>query len=604
MPVLALSASGAGQRAVLVITVAAAIFAAGCARRDAEEEYVSRSSQETTSPYQTDSSATTGHQLPMPARDEDPGIRKEADNRAQGYALDLPSSEMARQGFPGLMDDGSGVASSQTFALPRAPSEPTNLENYAHIDSNPVHLTREDPVSTFSIDVDTASYSNVRRILNMGHLPPDDAVRVEELINYFSYDYPVPRGNDVPFTVNTEIAPAPWNQEALLLRIGIKGYESKPADRPAANLVFLIDVSGSMQAPDKLPLLKNAFRLLTSTLTGKDSVAMVVYAGGTGLVLDATPGDRKVEILGALDRLEAGGSTNGGAGIQLAYQVAREHFVEGGINRVLLATDGDFNVGTVNHEALIDLVEDNREQGVALTTLGFGQGNYNDHLLEQLADKGNGNSAYIDTLNEARKVLVEQLASTLQTIARDVKIQIEFNPARVAEYRLIGYENRLLRREDFNNDRIDAGEIGAGHTVTALYELKPVGSASRLIDPLRYGSGPGQASGAASSAELAFLRLRYKSPEGGASRLIETPVADDDVRKSVDTSDDFRFAAAVAAFGQILRGSEYLGDFDLEAAARLARDSRGEDFGGYRGEFLSLVGLAQALQPADRVASR
>jgi len=604
MPVLALSASGAGQRAVLVITVAAAIFAAGCARRDAEAEYVSRSSQETTSPYQTDSSATTGHQLPMPARDGDPGIRKEADNRAQGYALDLPSSEMARQGSPELMDDGSGVASSRTFALPRAPSEPTNLENYAHIDSNPVHLTREDPVSTFSIDVDTASYSNVRRILNMGHLPPDDAVRVEELINYFSYDYPVPRGNDVPFTVNTEIAPAPWNQEALLLRIGIKGYESKPADRPAANLVFLIDVSGSMQAPDKLPLLKNAFRLLTSTLTGKDSVAMVVYAGGTGLVLDATPGDRKVEILGALDRLEAGGSTNGGAGIQLAYQVAREHFIEGGINRVLLATDGDFNVGTVNHEALIDLVEDNREQGIALTTLGFGQGNYNDHLLEQLADKGNGNSAYIDTLNEARKVLVEQLASTLQTIAKDVKIQIEFNPARVAEYRLIGYENRILRREDFNNDRIDAGEIGAGHTVTALYELKPVGSASRLIDPLRYGSGPGQASGAASSAELAFLRLRYKSPEGGASRLIETPVADDDVRKSVDTSDDFRFAAAVAAFGQILRGSEYLGDFDLEAASRLARDSRGEDFGGYRGEFLSLVGLAQALQPADRVASR
>ena len=474
---------------------------------------------------------------------------------------------------------------------------PEDRENYEHLTGNPVRLVSEQPVSTFSIDVDTGSYANVRRFLNAGVLPPEDAVRVEELINYFSYQYPVPVSRDRPFTVSTTVAPAPWNKAKLLLQVGLKGYEISPEHRAASNLVFLIDVSGSMQDPDKLPLLKNAFRLLTRQLQATDRIALVVYAGAAGAVLQPTPGNEQGKISAALDQLEAGGSTNGAGGIRLAYDLARQSFIKGGINRIVLATDGDFNVGTTNFDALIDIVEREREGGVSLTTLGFGTGNYNDQLLERLADAGNGNYAYIDTLSEGRKVLVEQLSGTLQTIAKDVKIQVEFNPTAVAEYRLIGYENRLLNREDFNNDRVDAGEIGAGHTVTALYELTLNDSPVRLVDPLRYRRGPEPAP-TALAAELAHIRLRYKDPDGNTSQLLEQPVRKADIRAASDLPRDLRFAAAVAAFGQKLRGGEYLGDFDFGDIAALAAGARGDDPGGYRGEFLSLVKLADSLSVA------
>jgi len=373
------------------------------------------------------------------------------------------------------------------------------------------------------------------------------------------------------------------------------------AERPAANLIFLIDVSGSMQSPDKLPLLKNAFRLLTRQLDERDTVSMVAYAGATGIVLEPTQGDQRAKIMNALDQLSAGGRTNGGAGIRLAYSLAQDAFIEDGINRVVLATDGDFNVGTVDFEALVDLVSERRQGGISLTTLGFGTGNYNDHLMEQLADEGNGNYAYIDNLNEARKVLVEELTATLQTIAKDVKIQIEFNPATVAEYRLIGYENRMLRREDFNNDKIDAGEIGAGHSVTALYELSLVDGKGRLIEPLRYGAEQQQT---AKSNELAFVRLRYKAPNGDRSRLIERSVKRNDIVTVDKASDDLRFAAAVAAFGQRLRGGDYLNDFDFADIRELSAGSRSQDPHGYRGEFITLVELADSLSTPDRQASR
>ena len=483
----------------------------------------------------------------------------------------------------------------------RAPSEPINRENYENFESNPVRLVSEHPVSTFSIDVDTGSYANVRRLLNAGQLPPQDAVRVEELINYFSYQYPVPDKSNAPFTINTEVAQTPWNSETLLFRIGLKGFEVAAAERPAANLIFLIDVSGSMQSPDKLPLLKNAFRLLARQLDERDTIAMVVYAGATGIVLEPTKGNQRAKIMNALDQLSAGGRTNGAAGIRLAYSLAQDAFVEDGINRVVLATDGDFNVGTVDFEALVDLVRDRRQSGISLTTLGFGTGNYNDHLMEQLANEGNGNYAYIDNLNEARKVLVEELTATLQTIAKDVKIQIEFNPSTVAEYRLIGYENRMLRREDFNNDKIDAGEIGAGHTVTALYELSLADGKGRLVDPLRYGAEQKQT---AKSNELAFVRLRYKAPNGDRSNLIERALESDEIVTVAKASDDLRFAAAVAAFGQRLRGGDYLGDFDYADIQRLSARSRAHDPHGYRGEFITLVEVADSLSTPERQASR
>jgi Ca-activated chloride channel homolog len=478
--------------------------------------------------------------------------------------------------------------------------QPTNTERYQHLDDNPVNLAAEQPVSTFSIDVDTGAYANVRRFLNAGQLPPQDAVRVEEMINYFDYSYVPPASRDVPFRVATEVAPAPWNPQALLMKIGIKGFEIAAAQRPPANLVFLIDVSGSMQSPDKLPLLKNAFRLLTDQLTARDRVSMVVYAGSSGVVLEPTAGDQKHKIRAAIDRLEAGGSTNGAEGIERAYQLAHDAQIEGGINRVVLATDGDFNVGVVDFESLVDMAERQRGSGVALTTLGFGTGNYNDQLLEQLADAGNGNYAYVDTLNEARKVLVSELSSTLFTIAKDVKIQVEFNPAAVLEYRLIGYENRMLAREDFNNDKVDAGEIGAGHRVTALYEVVPVGKIGRL-EPLRYGKNPA-AGDARASNELAFVRLRYKQPDSDTSQLLEYPIAQGSVATLERLSPDFRFAASVAAFGQLLRGGKYVGNFGYDDVERLARGALDQDAEGYRREFLSLVKLADSLTPAGAPA--
>ena len=511
----------------------------------------------------------------------------------RSWAQPLPEAKLAT----GAAAPASLAGHSQELDALRAPSQPTDRENYAQIEENPVKRTAEQPVSTFSIDVDTGSYANVRRFLNSGRLPPRDAVRVEELINYFDYDYPLPDGRQPPFRVSTELAPTPWNPKTLLMAVGIKGYELPKTKLPPANLVFLIDVSGSMEAPDKLDLLKPALKLLVRQLRPEDKVAIAVYAGAAGMVLEPTAGGQKSKIEAALDRLSAGGSTNGGAGIQLAYNLAREGFVKDGVNRVIVATDGDFNVGTVNFEALKNLVETQRKSGIALTTLGFGTGNYNDRLMEQLADAGNGNYAYIDTLQEANKVLVEQMSATLLTIAKDVKIQIEFNPARVEEYRLIGYENRVLRREDFNNDAVDAGDIGAGHTVTALYEIALKGSGGNLTEPLRYGQAA-TVDSAARGDEIAFLRLRYKQPNSDVSQLQEWPIRRDQIVKDwKETSERFRFAAAVAGFGQLLRGGRYTTAFGYDDVLALARGARGDDPFGYRGEFLTLVSLARSLDP-------
>jgi len=480
--------------------------------------------------------------------------------------------------------------------LPPLPP-PANSERYEGRDDSPVQRAGEQPVSTFSIDVDTGSYANVRRMLRDGMRPPADAVRVEEFLNYFGYGHPAPATREVPFRVTTELAPSPWNAKRQLLMIGIKGYDVDKASLPPANLVFLVDTSGSMQSPDKLPLLKQAFAQLVPQLRAQDRVSIVVYAGSAGLVLPPTPGDRHGEILAALDRLEAGGSTNGGDGIRLAYAVARQAYAEGGVNRILLATDGDFNVGTVDRGTLETWVADQRKAGIALSTLGFGQGNYHDAMAERLADAGDGNHAYIDTLQEARKVLVEQMQSTLLTIARDVKVQIEFNPAEAAEYRLVGYENRLLQREDFANDRVDAGDIGAGHEVTALYEVALVGSGGERLPPLRYGPAV-PAAGDAKAGELAHLRLRYKLPGQERSRLVETPVLRSSLRR--EPGESLRFATAVAAYADLLRGGTNVGDWTWNDVATTARGALGEDRWGLRHEFLDLVESArEATSDAD-----
>jgi len=484
----------------------------------------------------------------------------------------------------------------------RQANEPLYRENYQHIESQSVKRVTSEPVSTFSIDVDTGAYSNMRRWLNQGQLPPEDAVRVEEFINYFNYDYPYPKSSHTPFQVSTEIAPTPWNSDTRLLRIGIQGYKVAREQLPASNLVFLIDVSGSMHSADKLPLLQQSLTMLVGQLDARDSISMVVYAGASGVVLAPTPGNCKADILNALQQLRAGGSTNGAAGIQLAYQLAQQNFIENGVNRVILATDGDFNVGLASTEELIDLIQRKRKQGIALTTLGFGSGNFNDHLLEQLADEGNGNYAYIDRLQEAQKVLAEELSATLLTIAKDVKIQIEFNPALVSEYRLIGYENRMLNEEDFANDKVDAGEIGAGHRVTALYEISLTGSKGQRLPPRRYQSDPivSERGNAAFNDELAHLRIRYKLPGESTSKLIQSPVMDSGI--NARGGDSFNFAAAVAAFGQKLRGGTYLEDFSYDDIEELARQSRDKDPHGYRSEFMQLVSLADTLDTTANVA--
>ncbi len=471
--------------------------------------------------------------------------------------------------------------------------QPQDRERYQALDDNPVKRVAEAPASTFSIDVDTGSWANARRFITEGRLPPVDAVRVEEFINYFPYDYAPPRG-DVPFAVHTEVARSPWNADNLLLRVALKGQDSAAEALPPANLVFLVDVSGSMRSANKLPLLKSSLKLLVKNLRAQDRIALVTYAGAAHIALPATPGDHKAAINAAIDQLQAGGSTAGASGIELAYQSAQAGFVDGGINRILLATDGDFNVGMTDFRQLKQRVAQQRASGVSLSTLGFGAGNYNEQLMEQLADVGDGAYAYIDTLMEGHKVLVSEMSSTLATIARDVKIQIEFNPATVSEYRLIGYENRLLAREDFNNDKVDAGDIGAGHTVTALYELTPT-DGHGLIDPLRYGRGARPA--ATQADELAHVRLRYKRTGEASSQLVERTVSRTEVRALAATGDDFRFATAIAGFGQHLRGGKYTAQWSLADARALAAGARGGDRFGYRGEALRLMDLASALSP-------
>jgi len=484
----------------------------------------------------------------------------------------------------------TGMAPPQ--AMPQPLPGTVDREKYEDFDENPVKIVTDDPISTFSVDVDTASYSVMRRYLNDGTLPPRDAIRTEELINYFDYDYALPDSKDAPFKINAHLSPTPWAQGTELLHIGIKGYDIVPEKRPDSNLVMLLDVSGSMESPDKLPLLKKSLRMLINEMGKDDTVSIVVYAGAAGTVLEPTKGSDKSKILAALERLSAGGSTAGGEGIRQAYALAEQSFKSQAVNRVILATDGDFNVGINDPERLEDFVSEKRATGVYLTVLGFGRGNYNDLLMQKLAQAGNGNAAYIDTLMEARKVLVDEMGGTLFTIADDVKIQVEFNPRQVAEYRLIGYETRALKREDFNNDKVDAGEIGSGHAVTAIYEIVPVGSTTRWTEPLRYETQTPAAT-PDKNGEVAFVRVRYKLPGEDKSRLIETPVNADEAFASFgEAPEDVRFAASVAAFGQKLKGGTYLKDFDYDAIAAIAQNAKGTDDMGYRAEFIRLVKLA------------
>jgi len=525
---------------------------------------------------------------------------------AQGKTVKAQSKRVRHDSLNQVQEQlrvSPALASASQFAAQRhMPPQPMpDRENYSVIKENGIKLASEVPVSTFSIDVDTASYANVRRILNQGKLPRHDAVRVEELINYFSYDYPQPE--TLPFSVMTEVGPSPFNSDKHLLHIGIQGKQLSGSDRPAANLVFLIDVSGSMRSANKLGLLKNSLKMLTRQLNKKDSVAIVVYAGAAGTVLEPTAGNDHYAITDALQRLSAGGSTNGGAGIAAAYRLAEKSFIKSGINRVILATDGDFNLGTVNQQALKNMIESYRQSGVSLSVLGFGTGNYNDALMQELAQNGNGNAYYIDTLNEARKVLVEDISATLLTIAKDVKIQVEFNPALVREYRLVGYETRALNREDFNNDKIDAGEIGAGHRVTAIYEISLTDAKNQGIDPLRYQKESLKEQTQAKQGELAYLKLRFKQAEQDNSQLLTQAIKLSQVKKAIaDTSESFRFSAAVAGFGQLLRGGKNLSTMDLDDVIELAQVAKGRDKLGYKGEFIQLAKLASALSPVQKQA--
>jgi Ca-activated chloride channel family protein len=463
-----------------------------------------------------------------------------------------------------------------------------NTEGYSTIHENGFKSVKNNPLSTFSIDVDRASYSNIRRFINQGTRPPVDAVRIEEMVNYFKYDYPEPDG-DHPFSVYTEAAECPWNRENILLHIGLKGVEIDKRELPSSNLVFLLDVSGSMDSYNKLPLLKSAFTMLVNELRPSDRVSIVVYAGAAGMVLEPTSGAKKEKILASINRLSAGGSTAGGAGINLAYKLAEENFIEGGNNRIILATDGDFNIGASSNAEMERLIEKKREKGIYITVLGFGMGNFKDDKMEIIADKGNGNYAYIDNLQEARKVLVSEFGGTLFTIAKDVKFQVEFNPVQVKSYRLVGYENRLLNDEDFNDDKKDAGEMGAGHTVTAIYELVPAESrrVSPSIDPLKYQvSKPIKENDY--SNELLTIKVRYKRPEASNSILMEQPFTGP-ILEIEDASENLRFAASVAGFGMLLRDSDNAGNFSLNRVMELASGAKSKDEEGYRGEFIRLI---------------
>ncbi len=498
----------------------------------------------------------------------------------------------------------SSIAPYQDYNQPQQYVGNDKFENFT---ANPVKLVSQEPVSTFSIDADTASYSFVRRTLNGGALPPKDAVRVEEMVNYFSYNYPLPEAKDQPFKPTVTVYATPWNKDTKLVHIGIKGYDILPATKPRANIVFLVDVSGSMSPQDRLPLAKNAFRMLVDQLNPDDTIGIVTYAGNSGTALEPTKVSDKQKILAAIDGLGAGGSTAGAAGIEQAYALAQAHFDKEGVNRVILATDGDFNVGVTDPNQLQTLIEKKRESGIFLSILGFGQGNYNDALMQKLAQHGNGTASYIDTLNEARKVLVEEAGSTLFTIAKDVKIQMEFNPSQVSEYRLVGYESRLLNREDFNNDKIDAGEVGSGHAVTAIYEITPVG-AKPQSDPLRYGqesAKPVVKQDGQFSGEYGFLKMRYKLPDASESKLLtlsidktrEFGVCPEGVKCNLaPLPDDVRFATAVAAFGQMLKGDPHVKTMSYDDIITLADGARGKDAFGTRAEFVNLVRLAKSLQ--------
>jgi Ca-activated chloride channel family protein len=494
--------------------------------------------------------------------------------------------------------DVTGAVSSISFGeresyarayVQPAPAQEYNTEGYSAIHENGYKNPVKEPLSTFSIDVDAASYSNVRRFILQGQPPVPDAVRIEEMINYFDYDYPQPVDGH-PFSITTELGECPWNRNNLLLHIGLQGEKMKNSEIPASNLVFLIDVSGSMDQSNKLPLVKQALRLLVNQLRPQDRVAMVVYAGSSGLVLPSTAGNRKETILNALERLQAGGSTAGAAGLKLAYQVAEENFITDGNNRIILATDGDFNVGPSSNAEMERMIETYRDKGIFISLAGFGMGNYKDDKMEIIADKGNGNYSYIDNLMEAKKVFVSEFGSTLYTIAKDVKIQIEFNPAYVKEYRLVGYENRLLNEEDFENDKKDAGEMGAGHSVTALYEIVPANREGESGRQLKYQKTEVSPT-AAANQELATIKFRYKLPEGTKSILMEKTIPNAHLPLRA-TSDNFRFSASVAGFGMILRNSEYKGTLNYSALLEMARGSRGRDDDGYRSEFIKLAELS------------
>lgn len=486
------------------------------------------------------------------------------------------------------------VNDEQAFFKIEEEKENFNTEDYDNIVENKFLAATQNPLSTFSIDVDEASYSNVRRYLQTGTIPPAGAVRIEEMINYFDYNYPQPVNNE-PFTVNTEIADCPWNTQHKLVHIGLQGKEIPVENLPASNMVFLVDVSGSMNEANKLPLVQASMNMLVDQLREKDKIAIVVYAGNAGLVLPSTSGTDKTKIKEAINNLQAGGSTAGGEGIKLAYKTAKENFVKDGNNRIILATDGDFNVGASSDDELVRLIEQERKSGVFLSVLGYGMGNYKDNKMQQLADKGNGNHSYIDNINEARKVLVSEFGSTLFTIAKDVKVQVEFNPAKVQAYRLVGYENRMLAAEDFNDDNKDAGELGSGHTVTALYEVIPVGITddfTKTVDPLKYQLNDRKI--VSNTDEIMTIKLRYKKPDEDISRLIIHPVMDNHIPLA-NTSDNFRFSAAVAEFGLMLRGSSFKQGSSYSQVISLARGARGTDNNGYRTEFINLAQAATSL---------
>ncbi|CAN7671922.1 VWA domain-containing protein [Mesorhizobium amorphae] len=505
-------------------------------------------------------------------------------------------ADAARGRIPGTTAESKLMVQPSTLPADQLLPQPENNDRVEDFKTNPVHAALEDPVSTFSIDVDTASYSFVRRSLKEGYLPQADTVRVEEMVNYFPYDWKGPDSASTPFNSTVSVMPTPWNEHTKLMHVAIKGFDVKSVEQPKANLVFLIDVSGSMNEQDKLPLLQSAFRLLVSKLKPDDTVSIVTYAGDAGTVLEPTKVTEKDKILHAIDTLTPGGSTAGEAGIKEAYRLAQKSFVKDGVNRVMLATDGDFNVGQTDDDDLKRLIEQERKTGVFLSVFGFGRGNLNDQMMQTIAQNGNGTAAYIDTLAEAEKVLVEDASSTLFTIAKDVKIQVEFNPNKVSEYRLIGYETRALNREDFNNDRVDAGDIGSGHSVTAIYEITPKGSGGEQIDPLRYGQATVNNGGVANADEYAFVKIRYKLPNEDVSKLITTPVTSANEVASFDQAGtDQRFSVAVAAFGQKLRDEDATAKFGYDKIMEIATAARGADPFGYRSEFLSLVRLASAL---------